>query len=98
MADQASPGSMVGTGQEAGAAAPEAGALAQPGPGSYLPPEPFHGRPVSWVAVSIIIAGFLAGGLGLVFGPTWWVFWAGAGAAVVGALLAMGTHIFDDWY
>jgi hypothetical protein len=89
---------MVGVGQEAGAAAPDAGALAQAGPGSYQPPETFHGRPVSWVAVSIIIAGFVIGGLGLVFGPTWWVFWVGAGAAVVGGLLAMGTHIFNDWY
>jgi hypothetical protein len=76
----------------------EGGALAQPGTGSYQAPEQFHGRPVSWVAVSIIMAGFLVGGLGLVFGPTWWLFWVGAGAAIVGGLLALGTHIFDDWY
>jgi hypothetical protein len=50
------------------------------------------------VAVSIIMAGFLAGGLGLVFGPTWWLFWAGGAAAVIGGLLALGTHIFEDWY
>ena len=91
MADQASPGPVASVGQEGGA-------LAQPGPCSYQAPEPFHGRPVSWVAVSIIMAGFLAGGLGLVFGPTWWLFWVGAGAAIVGGLLALGTHIFDDWY
>ena len=91
MADQASPGPVVSVGQEGGA-------LAQPGTGSYQAPEPFHGRPVSWVAVSIVMAGFLAGGLGLVFGPTWWLFWVGAGAAIVGGLLALGTHIFDDWY
>jgi hypothetical protein len=91
MADQVSPGPVVGVGQEAGA-------LAEPGPGGYQAPEPFHGRTVSWVAVSIIMAGFLAGGLGLIFGPTWWVFWAGCGAAVVGGLLALGTHIFEDWY
>lgn len=91
MADQATPGSVVGVGQEAGA-------VDQAGPGSYLPPEAFHGRPVSWVAVSIIMAGFLAGGLGLVFGPTWLVVYLGAGVAVVGGLLALGTHIFDDWY
>jgi len=76
----------------------EGGALAQPGTGIYQAPEPFHGRPVSWVAVSIIMAGFLVGGLGLVFGPTWWLFWVGAGAAIVGGLLALGTRIFDDWY
>ena len=91
MADQASPGPVASVGQEGGA-------LAQPGTGGYQAPEPFHGRPVSWVAVSIIMAGFLVGGLGLVFGPTWWLFWVGAGAAIVGGLLALGTRIFDDWY
>ena len=91
MADQASPGPVASVGQEGGA-------LAQPGTGIYQAPEPFHGRPVSWVAVSIIMAGFLVGGLGLVFGPTWWLFWVGAGAAIVGGLLALGTRIFDDWY
>ena len=90
MADQASSGPVASVGQEGGA-------LAQPVP-SYQTPEPFHGRPVSWVAVSIIMAGFLVGGLGLVFGPTWWVFWVGVGAAIVGGLLALGTHIFEDWY
>jgi hypothetical protein len=91
MADQASPGPVAGVGQEAGT-------LAQAGPGSYRTPEVYHGRPVSWVAVSIIMAGFLVGGLGLVLGPSWWLFWAGAAAAIVGGLLALGTHIFDDWY
>jgi len=91
MADQASPGPVASVGQEGGA-------LAQPGTGSYQAPEPYHGRTVSWVAVSIVMAGFLAGGLGLVFGPAWWLFWVGAGAAIVGGLLALGTRIFDDWY
>jgi hypothetical protein len=58
----------------------------------------FHGRTVSWVAVSLIMVGFLVGGLALVFGPTWVVFWVGAGLAVVGGLLAMATDIFEDWY
>jgi hypothetical protein len=44
------------------------------------------------------MAAFLAGGLALVFGPTWWLFWVSLGVAAVGALLAMGTGIFDDWY
>jgi hypothetical protein len=65
-------------------------------PVSY--PPPYHGRPVSWVAVSLITAGFLAGGLALVFGPTWVVFWIGAALAVVGGLLALATNIFEDWY
>jgi len=65
-------------------------------PVSY--PQPYHGRSVSWVAVSLIMAGFLIGGLALVFGPTWWLFWVGAGVAAVGGLLALATNIFEDWY
>jgi hypothetical protein len=61
-------------------------------------PLPFHGRPVSWVAVSLIMVAFVAGGLALVFGPTWWLFWAALGLAAVGGLLALATGIFDDWY
>lgn len=90
-----------------------AGAAAGPGPAglaeqaAYVPQAPgtpvsyppaFHGRPVSWVAVSTIMVGFLIGGLGLVLGPTWWAFWLGVGLAVVGLLLAVATNIFDDWY
>lgn len=61
----------------------------------------FHGRPVSWVAVSTVMVGFLIGALALVFGhdgPTWWLFWVGAGLAVVGGLIAIATDIFEDWY
>ena len=65
-------------------------------PVSY--PRPFHGRVVSWVAVSIIMVGFAVGGLGLVFGPSWVAFWVGVGMAVVGGLLALATNIFEDWY
>jgi hypothetical protein len=61
-------------------------------------PEPFHGRTVSWVAVSLIMLAFLTGGLGLILGPLWWLFWASVGLAAIGALLALSTDIFDDWY
>jgi hypothetical protein len=90
-----------------GTAAREHGPLAHQGPGGQGPGggtgahAVFHGRPVSWVAVSIIMAGFVAGGLALIFGhhgPTWWLFWVGAGMAVVGSLLALATDIFEDWY
>jgi hypothetical protein len=83
----------------------------RPGPGdqdvvpfvSQVPGTPvsfptFHGRTVSWVTVTLIMAAFLAGGLGLVFGPIWWLFWVGLGVAALGALLAVSTGIFDDWY
>ncbi len=66
-----------------------------PRPGYY---EPFHGRRVSWVAVSIIMVGFLVGGLALIFGPLWWLFWVGIGVVVVGGLIALSTDIFEDWY
>jgi hypothetical protein len=86
----------LGTGTVAGVSA-EGGALSQAST-EWTPPAPYHGRPVSWVAVSLIMAAFLAGGLALVFGPTWWVFWASVALAAVGGLLALATHIFDDWY
>jgi hypothetical protein len=68
-----------------------------PGTAVSYPP-PFHGRVVSWVAVSIITVAFLIGGLALVFGPTWWLFYASVGLAVVGGLIALATNIFEDWY
>jgi hypothetical protein len=58
----------------------------------------YHGRRVSWIAVSIMMVGFVVGGLALVFGPTWWVFWLGCGISVVGLLTAIATNIFEDWY
>jgi hypothetical protein len=61
-------------------------------------PPPYHGRPVSWVAVSLIMLAFLVGGLALMFGPTWWLFWVSLGGAAVGGLLALFTNIFEDWY
>jgi len=67
-------------------------------PGTPVSFPSFHGRSVSWTAVTIIMVAFLAGGLALVFGPTWWLFWLALGVAAVGALLAMATGIFDDWY
>jgi hypothetical protein len=67
-------------------------------PGTPVHFPEFHGRSVSWVAVSIIMVAFLVGGLALVFGPTWWLFWVGVAAGAVGGLLALATGIFDDWY
>jgi hypothetical protein len=80
-----------------------AGLPQEPGPVSAMTAgsaahQTFHGRTVSWVAVSIIMAGFLVGGIGLIAGPAWWLFWTGAGLAAVGGLLALATDIFEDWY
>jgi hypothetical protein len=57
-----------------------------------------HGRPVSWVAVSTMMAAFLVGGFGLILGPIWWLFWVSVAMCAVGGLLALATNIFDDWY
>ena len=61
-------------------------------------PEAHHGRPASWVAVSIIIVGFVVGGIAMVPHPRWWLFWIGTGIVVVGGLYAAAINIFDDWY
>ena len=60
--------------------------------------ESHHGRPASWVAVSIIVVGFTVGGIALPVGPTWWLFWVGTGIVVIGAIFAASIRIFDDWY
>jgi hypothetical protein len=57
-----------------------------------------HGRPSSWVAIAIIVVGFVVGGIALPVGPTWWLFWVGAGIVVVGGIMALSTRILDDWY
>jgi hypothetical protein len=101
MANQAGPEIVAGTAVPAGGE-PSAEALARTHPGTLNDPghqhAAYHGRPVSWVAVTLIVAGFLCGGLALVFGPAWAPFWAGVGLTVVGALLAAGTDMFEDWY
>ena len=61
----------------------------------------FHGRTVSWVAVAIMVVGFVVGGFGLIAGnggPTWWMFWTGAGISGLGLLIALVTNTFEDWY
>ena len=55
----------------------------------------YRGRPVSWVAVVIILAGFTLGGIALVAG-TWWLFWVAVGVVVVGGILAVAVDIFAD--
>ena len=58
-----------------------------------------HGRAVSWVAVTIIMIGFLIGGIAMVPTPRWWLFWVGAAIAVVGCIGTAIVRTFDnDWY
>jgi hypothetical protein len=56
-----------------------------------------QGRPVSWIAVGIIVAGFIIGGLGLIFGPTWWLFWVGVVLAIGGSIFAWAIDIMEDY-
>jgi hypothetical protein len=99
MADQVGSGTVSGaTGNTAGfgpgvSDVAPAGALPAPGEHPH-----FSGRRVSWVAVIIIIIGFLLGGVALVAGPVWWLFYTGLGVVVVGGILALSTGIFNDWY
>jgi hypothetical protein len=57
-----------------------------------------RGRPASWAAVSIIIIGFIVGGIAMIVGLAWWFFWTGAGIVVIGGIFALSVGIFDDWY
>ncbi len=92
MADQAASGTMAEAAGNTGSRALDAAT------GLSHIHEAHHGRPASWVAVSIIVAGFIIGGIALPVGPVWWLFWTGAGIVVIGALVAASIHIFDDWY
>ena len=101
MADQLRPSTIGPAPQDAaitGASSDDARTLTRPAAGAFVPPPAFHGRAVSWTAVAIITIGFVVGGLALVFGPAWWLFWASAGLVVVGSLLALAANIFEDWY
>jgi hypothetical protein len=101
MAEHVEPGTAGGV--VAGSGSLGASASTEPAPFvSQVPGTPVHfphfsGRPVSWVAVSMILVGFLAGGLALVF-AIWWLFWLALGVAVLGLLVALATGIFNDWY
>jgi len=54
------------------------------------------GRPSSWIAVSVMLVGFVVGGLGLVAGPSWPLFWAGVAIAAIGGVLALAVGILSD--
>jgi hypothetical protein len=90
MPNQVEPGTV-------GGAPPESGTVAQQASGHTGEHTSFHGRPISWVAVTIIVVGFIIGGLSVVF-SAWPTFWVGAGVAVVGVIVAMASDMFDDWY
>ena len=60
--------------------------------------EAHHGRPASWMVTTVVIVGFIVGGIALCIGPSWVMFWLGAGIVVLGGIIGAAVHIFDDWY
>jgi hypothetical protein len=54
------------------------------------------GRPTSWLAITVILLGFVIGGVGLCLGPNWGLLWTGAGAIVLGGVLALVFDVFSD--
>ena len=100
MSNQVEPGSVgsVAAGPGPAGLAEQAAFVPQTAGTPVNYPKAFHGRAVSWFAVSLIMVAFLVGGFALVFGPTWWLFWFGLGLACLGGLIAMATNIFEDWY
>ena len=97
MADQRGSGMVAGRFPEGGQPEPVSASTAAAEEDARIQ-RPHHGRPVSWVAVGLMMAAFLVGGFGLILGPIWWLFWVGVAMCAVGGLLALATNIFDDWY
>jgi hypothetical protein len=87
------PGELTGVGEPGPQQLAPAASLRSPGRF-----EPHHGRPVSWVSVSVIVVGFVLGGIALIVGPAWWLFWFGTAVAAVGGIMGLATGIFGDWY
>lgn len=57
------------------------------------------GRPISWVCVTIVVIGFVIGGVAFIPHPTWWAVWVGGGVAAVGFIMLVFTNaVNEDWY
>ncbi|GAA3139737.1 hypothetical protein GCM10010466_33540 [Planomonospora alba] len=54
------------------------------------------GRPKSWLAVSVVAAGFAVGGVALTLGPNWALLWTGIGICVLGGILIFAFGVFSD--
>jgi hypothetical protein len=77
------------------------------GAGGTLAHDPVHlahnpGRPISWVGTSIVVVGFIIGGIAFPVsnpGPNWVLFWLGAAVALVGCfVLLFSKAMHTDWY
>ena len=94
MAEQATD-TVGGTGAVAGTGSAEP--AVPHGGGEHLEHNP--GRRISWVGTSVVIIGFIIGGIAFVPTPHWFWVWLGSGVAIVGCLiLAFSKAMSTDWY
>jgi len=57
------------------------------------------GRPISWAGTTVVIIGFIIGGIAFVPEPHWIPFWIGVGVAIVGCLILLFSKAMStDWY
>jgi hypothetical protein len=98
MTEQPVSGMVAGTAGSTVAQAPATVGADESPASAGLAHESFHGRPVSWVAVTIITIGFVVGGFAMVPTPTWWLFWTAAAIAVVGLGIGTLAKVTEDWY
>ena len=100
MTEQSGSGAL--SGDTASAVAPESiGPAPEESPMGHaaaLVHESFHGRRVSWIAVAIIVVGFVVGGLAFASPPTWWLVYTGGGIALLGFIVAGVARTSEDWY
>ncbi|MCG5218457.1 HGxxPAAW family protein [Streptosporangium sp. KLBMP 9127] len=54
------------------------------------------GRASSWLAVTVILLGFVISGIALCVGPHWFMFWVGGALIAIGGILALAFDIFSD--
>jgi len=54
------------------------------------------GRTSSWVAVVVMFIGFLVGGIALIIGPNWIMFWVGAAVVVAGGVIGLLVDVMSD--
>jgi hypothetical protein len=95
VAEQAT-GAVEETGDTGSVAHGSTGSLAH---GTEQVPEHNPGRPASWVAISVIVVGFLVGIPAMVPHMRWWLFWIGVGIVVVGVIATAAVKTTsEDWY
>lgn len=55
-----------------------------------------HGATLkSWVAAAVILAGFIVGGIAIIYW-NWPIFWVGVGIAIVGCIIGWAVGIMED--